>query len=170
VKHSLLILAVLAVIASPAAAQNTEIGAGFALQYSSWNGCCGKGLGIDFAQTVIKKDTWSGAVVADFSWLKFTEADYNEKDTTIVGGFRVKFLRHKRVSFFAQGTAGVMPWTDSEGDSAADLLIGGGGGLQVRLTDLIDARAQFDIWANKDLDWYWFDRFLFAIVFKLGKK
>ena len=160
----------LVLLASPAAAQNTEIAAGFGLQYSNWNGCCGKGLGIDFAQTVIKKGAWSGAVVADFSWLRYTEADYHETNTPIVGGFRVKLFRHSRLSLFAQGTAGVMPWTDSEGDSGTDLLVGGGGGVQIRLTDLIDARAQFDIWANKDLDWYWTDRFLFAIVFKLGAK
>ena len=165
--------ALLVLLAAPAAAQSSEVGAGFAILKQSWNECCAYGLGIDFARTIQTSPTRSIAIVGDFSYLKFTRDPFTETDMPIVGGVRFKFFRHKRISVFAQGTAGVLLWKDSDPDDETDFIVGGGGGVQVRLTDLLDVKAQVDIHADKLGDgggWYNISRFLFGAVIKFGPK
>lgn len=159
--------------AAPAAAQNSEVGAGFAILKQSWNECCAYGLGVDFAQSIRRSPTRSIAIVGDFSYLKFTRDPFSETDIPIVGGVRFRFLRDKRISVFAQATAGVLLWKDSDPDDETDFIVGGGGGVQVRLTDLLDVKAQVDIHADKLGDgggWYNISRFLFGAVIKFGPK
>ena len=161
----------LTLLARPAAAQESELGFGFALQNQTWNGCCGSGLTIDFARTLSSTETRSLAVLADFSWLRHTIGAFEEQNYPIVGGIRFKFLRNRRVSLFVQGTAGVMPWKDNDPESRTDIVFGGGGGIQVRLTGSLDARVQLDLMADNDSgDWYRYDRLLFAGVYKFGAK
>ena len=164
-------VALVALLAKPAAAQKGELGVGIASQNQSWNGCCGSGLTIDFARTFSSTETRSIAVLVDFSWLKFTIDAFEEHDYPIVGGVRFKFFRNRRVSLFVQGTAGVMPWTDNDPDDGTDVVAGGGGGIQTRLTDRFDAKVQVDLFADNDRgDWYRYGRLLFAGVYKLGAK
>jgi hypothetical protein len=163
----------LVLLAAPAAAQSFEVGAGFAMVKQSWNDCCAYGVGLDFAHAISASETRSISIVGDVSYLKFTSDPFEETDVPIVGGIRFKFLRNKRVSFFAQGTAGVMLWKDNDPDDGTDFIVGGGGGVQVRLTDLIDVKAQVDVHADKlggGGGWYNITRYLFGAVIKFGAK
>ena len=166
--------ALLALTAAPAAAQNSELGVGFVSQNSSWNGCCAFGFGVDFAQAIRSTDTMSIAIIGDVYRVRFSDGGspaFTENDASIVGGVRFKFLRDRRVAVFVQGTAGVLPWSDSDGDSGTDVLIGGGGGIQIRLTDMLDAKIQVDAWAdNDDGTWYSLSRWFFGATFKFGPK
>jgi hypothetical protein len=78
------------------------------------------------------------------------------------------------VSVFAQATAGVMPWKDNDPDDGTDFVVGGGGGVHVRLTDQLDVKAQVDIMADKlggeGGGWYSINRFLVGAVIKFGAK
>jgi hypothetical protein len=52
-------------------------------------------------------------------------------------------------------------------------IVGGGGGVQIRLTDLLDLKAQLDIWAAKDPDfdeWDQITRLLVGAVIKFGPR
>ena len=171
VMRTAMAVAVLTLLARPAAAQESELGFGFALQNQTWNGCCGSGLTIDFARTLSSTETRSLAVLVDFSWLKHTIVGFEEQDYPIVGGIRFKFLRNRRVSLFVQGTAGVMPWKDNDPDSRTDFIAGGGAGVQLRLTERFGAKVQLDLLAVNDSgDWYRYDRLLFAGVYRFGAK
>ena len=165
--------ALIALTAAPAAAQNTEIGGGFAIQY--WAGCCAYGFGADVAQTVYRSKHFSIAGVGDVGWTHFAG---EENDTTVVGGARFKFLAGKPVSFFAQGTTGRVYWSEVQGtgftaDSGHYFIVGGGGGIQYKLTDMIDLKGQVDIWGANNTDvesWDAIYRFTFGAVFKFGRK
>jgi len=164
-------VALLVLVAAPAAAQKAELGIGFALQNQSWNGCCGSGLTIDFARTVSSTETRSVAILVDFSWQTHTIEGFEEQDYPIVGGVRLKFLRNRRVSLFVQGAAGAMPWKDNDPDDGTDFVFGGGGGIQIRLSERLDAKVQGDLFADLDRgDWYRYGRVLFAGVYRFGAR
>lgn len=159
-------------VAAPASAQRMDLGVGFVNQNQSWNGCCARGFGIDFSYNITQTETNALAIVIDAQFVKFSDAfGFEETDKPIVGGLRVKFMRNKRVSAFVQGTAGVMPWSDNDGDSGTDLLVGGGGGVQVGITDRVAAKAQYDFWLDKFEDeWFRIHRFFIAAVFNFGPR
>ncbi len=165
--------ALLALTAAPAAAQSTEVGGGFAIQ--NWNGCCAYGFAADVAQAFYRSKNFSIAGVGDFGWTRFTG---EESDSTVVGGVRFKFLRDRPVSLFAQGTTGMVHWSEdaTAGFSAASgnyYIVGGGGGVQIRLNEMIDIKGQVDVWEanNSDIqDWDTIYRYTFGAVFKFGKK
>ena len=166
--------ALLALTAVPAAAQ-IEVGVGWARQ--CWNGCAANGLAIDFSAPIRSTDSTALSIVGDLGWTRFRSGgETEETDTTIVGGVRYKFLRNRRVNVFVQGTAGLVHWKEAEifgGFSGNQLLVGGGGGVQFVLTDMIDAKVQLDWWGTKDPDfedWDLINRIFVAVVFKLGER
>lgn len=175
-KVALIVMAgavLVALAAAPAVAQTTEVSGGYALM--DWDGCCGHGFGVDVAQAIKSSRMSSIAVVGDFSLARFSG---RETDLTYTGGVRFTFLKDKVVAVFAQGTAGLM---QSRVDAYSiypvttynDLLVGGGGGVRVRLTKPLDLKAQVDIWGDYygDLkEWHQVTRFLVAAVFKFGAK
>jgi hypothetical protein len=167
-------LALIGAMATPAAAQTSELGGGWIIQKwnSNWSDAA-QGFGIDFAQAIKRTEGTAISAVGDFGWARFTG---EEDDTSFVGGIRFRAFRNKPVSLFVQGTTGVMHWSEDAtfgNASGNNYLVGGGGGAQFRLTDMLDIKAQVDIWAAKDPDfddWDQITRFLVGAVVKFGKK
>src|SRR5512140_130953 len=100
--------ALIALAAAPAAAQTTEVSGAYAIQRwnSGWSDAA-QGFAADVAQAFYRNKSVAIAAVGDFGWTRFSGL---ETDTSYIGGVRFKFLRDKTVSFFAQGTAGVVHW------------------------------------------------------------
>lgn len=162
--------AILMLMAAPAAAQNMEVGGTFSCLKWHSGFCDGKGFAVDFGQVVHKAPTTALSIIGDLGWNRFPEI---EDDLSIVGGVRERFLRTSRISPYAQATAGAMLWspTSSLYPSGTDFLIGGGGGVQVRLNAMFDAKAEFNVWGSvNDGDWDTITRFTVGGVFKFGKK
>ena len=88
---------------------------------------------------------------------------------------RQRFYRTKRFSPFAQGTAGVMHWSSTFPlvETGNDPMVGGGGGVQIRLTDTFDVKAQYDVWrswSSRYEEWSWITRLYVGGVFKFGRR
>ncbi len=164
----------MALAAAPAAAQNMEIGGGFARQ--TWGGWTANGFGVDFARALSTTPTRSTAVIADFGLTRLP--DFGETDTTFVGGVRLKFLRDRKVAVFAQGTAGLVRWKLDAAEpflsaGATLFMAGGGGGVQIRMTRTIDLKAQVDVWTARDTalgQWQGVTRLLVGGVYTIGAK
>ena len=170
---SVVAAAALAGVPAPASAQRMDLGVGFVTQNQSWQldpSCCARGLGIDFSYNIIQTGSRAVAIVADTQFVKFSDGfGFEETDNLLLGGVRFKFLRDQRVSLFVQGTAGVMRWSDTEQDSGTDLIVGGGGGVQVRLTNRLDVKGQVDLWKDRfEGEWFNITRFFAAVVVRLG--
>ena len=162
--------AILMAVPAPAAAQKMELGAAFSCL--AWNSgfCDGKGFAVDFGQVVHKAPTTTLSIIGDLGWNRFPDI---EDDLSIVGGVRERFLRTARISPYAQATAGAMFWSPKSSfyASGTDFLIGGGGGVLVRLNDMFDAKAEFNVWGSLNSgDWDTITRFTAGGVFKFGGK
>jgi len=162
--------AVLVLMAAPAAAQKMELGATFSCL--DWNSgfCDYKGFAVDFGRVVHKAPTTALSIIGDLGWSRFPDF---EDDLSIVGGVRERFLRTARISPYAQVTAGAMRWnpTSAFDPPGTDFLIGGSGGVQIRLNDMVDAKAEFTFWRSvNDGDWNSITRFTAGGVFKFGGK
>lgn len=159
----------LALTVAPASAQ-TEVSGGFAL--ADWNGCCAYGFAADVSQPFYRNKRVAVSGVGDFGWTRFSG---EETDTSFVGGVRFKFMRDKAVSFFAQGTTGVVHWSEDafgpfQAMSGNDYVIGGGGGIQIRLTDTLDIKPfQIDWWVLPNDENDTIMRVTFGVAFKLGR-
>lgn len=158
--------------ASPASAQPNAISAGFSCQ--KWNSdfCQSKGFAVDFRHDIHTAPSTATSIVVDFGWNRFTD---EETDTSFVAGVRETFMRENRVSFFAQGTAGIMHWKESFpfDESGNDFLVGGGGGVIVNLTDMLGVVGQLDFWGAHDRDaddWDPVTRLTIKVVWKFGSK
>jgi hypothetical protein len=165
--------ALMTLTAAPAAAQTTEISGGYAIQKwnSGWSDAA-QGFAADLAQALHRSNSVATSVVVDFGWTRFSG---EETDTTFVGGVRFKFMRDKPVSLFVQGTTGLVHWSEDAngfvGMTGNDFMVGGGGGVQIRLNDKVDIKPfQIDWWVlpndNNDV----ITRMMFGVVFKLGPK
>ena len=155
-------VALVALTAAPAAAQRMELGGGVSFQ--EWNSdfAESKGFGIDFAHRIKTLGDHQISVIGDFARHRFSG---EETDTSVMAGARLKLWRARRVAVFVQGLVGVMMWSEDDGGSGNDRMIGGGGGVQITLTDRIDAKAQMDFFrANSDP----VKRLLFGVVVRLG--
>lgn len=164
--------AFVALTASTAQAQSAEIGGSFALQKwnSSW-GDSARGVAVDFAKTVRRSGNSAIAVVADVSRTRFSG---EETDTGFVGGVRFKFRTRETVSFFVQGTGGLVHWAEDDfgfgAFSGNDYVVGGGAGVQVKVNDRIDVKPiQFDLWLTPKYKGEYVARLAFGVVYKIGK-
>jgi hypothetical protein len=158
--------------AGPAAAQTRELAGGFSFQTWSpaWNNSFG--FAVDFAQALHTTPNTALSVVADLGVNFFPD---DETDTSITGGVRQRFYRTKRFSPFVQGTAGVMHWSSTFPlvETGNDPMVGGGGGVQIRITDTFDVKAQYDVWrswSSRYEEWSWITRLYVGGVFKFGRR
>jgi hypothetical protein len=163
-------VAILTVMAAPAAAQKMEAGGAFSCV--DWNSgfCDGQGFAVDFGLVVHKAPTTALSIIGDLGWSRVASF---EDDLSIVGGVRERFMRTARISPYAQVTTGAMRWKPTSAFDApgTDFMIGGGGGVQVRLNDMFDAKAEFNFWRSvNDGDWDTITRFTAGGVFKFGGK
>jgi hypothetical protein len=83
-------------------------------------------------------------------------------------------VRQNRVAVFVQGTLGGMHWSADATDeflgaSGNDFIVGGGGGVQIRINDTFDVKPQVDVWGANHGDGLMV-RFLLGGVVKFGKK
>ena len=154
--------------AAPAAAQSRELAGGVTFQkwLAGWDDS--KGFAIDFAQTLRTTPRTSFALVADLGVNFFAD---EETDIGITGGARFRFLPSHRFSPYAQATAGVMHWSETFPlpETGNDPLIGGGAGVQIRLTKRFDVKGQYDFWrswSSRFEEWSWITRIYVAGVIK----
>lgn len=156
-------LALAFVMAAPAGAQ--ELGGGVTVQ--NWNGNS-KGFGIDFTMPFKRGDGHTLGVVVDFARNRFTD---EETDVSFAGGVRMKFTRNSNFTPFAQFLVGVMRWDEDNGFDGSESLFGPGGGIQVRITDRVDVKGQFDVfWVSNLEDTDVVKRGWFGVVVKLGNR
>ena len=163
-------MTLLLVVAAPAAAQTNELGGGFACQEWLSGFCDAKGFSVDFARAVHTAPATAMSIFGDFGWTRFTGI---EDDMTFVGGVRERFFRTSRISPFAQASAGIVYWTpkDTFYTSGTDFIVGGGGGVQYRINDHFDAKAEINFWgAMGDDNWDLITRFSAGGVYKFGKR
>ena len=129
--------ALLVLSARPASAQ--MLSGGYALV--NWNGCCAHGFMIDFAQPIHKMGSHSLSAVGDFGWTRFSN---EESDTTYAGGVRVGFLNDTKCPVYGQVTFGAVHWSEDVGFSGNDFIIGVGGGVIIKVTNMIGFKPQVD--------------------------
>jgi hypothetical protein len=140
-------MALVAAMATPAAAQQNVIGAGYS--YQNWNGSSG-GFGVDFARAVREATDRTMSVVVDFGWHRFAG---EETDISFMGGGRMSFTKNAQVTPFVQFLVGVMHWSEDFFGSGNDVALGPGGGVLVPITDTIDVKGQIDILWVHDFNW-----------------
>jgi hypothetical protein len=164
-------IALLVVSATPARAQMWVSGM-FSVQEwnSNWDGS--KGFAADFGGVIHKTSKTAGALYADFGYNVFTD---EEKDTSIVGGFREFFMVHKYVSPYAHASVGNMHWAQTfpTTDSGNDLILGFGFGAQVNFTKSFGAKVQYDFWrvdTGGDPKWENIKRWTFGGTYMWGGK
>ena len=168
-------MGLLVLTAAPAKAQNMWVSGGYTAQQwgtgGNWNDS--QGYGLDFGYKIHKTSKTAGALYVDFSQNRFNKDIADETDTSIVGGFREIFFTDKRIQPFAHASIGSMHWAEMNPDfSANDLILGGGAGVQVNITKMLAAKAQWDFWKPRE-DGDWSDpiyRWFFAVVYMWGGK
>jgi hypothetical protein len=161
-------VALLLLAAAPAAAQSRELAGGVTFQkwLAGWDDS--KGFAIDFAQTLRTTPHTAFALVADLGVNFFPD---EETDIGITGGARLRFLPAHRVSPYAQATAGVMHWSETFPipETGNDPLLGGGAGVQLRLTARFGVKGEYDFWrswSSRFEQWSWITRVYIAGVIK----
>jgi hypothetical protein len=160
------------VLPPPAAAQTRELAGGVSFQkwLSGWDES--KGFAVDFAQTLRTTPHTAFSIVADLGVNFFPN---EETDTGLTGGARLRFLPAKRFSPFAQATAGVMHWSETFplAETGNDPMVGGGGGVQIRLTGSFGVKAQYDFWrswSSRFEEWSWITRLYVGGVYSFGRR
>jgi outer membrane protein with beta-barrel domain len=168
-------IALLVLTAAPAKAQNMWVSGGYTAQQwgsgGNWNDA--QGYGLDFGYKIHKTSKTAGAAFVDFSQNQWDKNIVDEKDTSIVGGFREIFFTNKMIQPFAHASIGDLHWMVNNPDfSGNDLILGGGAGVQVNFHKNVGAKAQWDFWKPRE-DGEWSDpiyRWTFAVVYMWGGK
>ena len=161
--------------AQPAAPDNPyELSFGFSRQKWNSDGLDSRGFGVDFGRMVHTRETTATLVYVDFARNVFANV---ERDMSIVGGIREKFLRDRRVFPFVHASAGLMRWKEDPdifgAESGTEAMVGGGGGVQINLHNVVDFKIQMDFWAVRNSTvnaWDPVTRLYFAAVFKFGSR
>jgi hypothetical protein len=120
---------------------------------------------VDVAGVIRNGEKTSIAIVGDWS---LVSTPYGDAYMAIGGGVRFKFLRTSRVSPLVQIIGGVLIYPDSAPVDSS-LVFGGGGGIQVKLSNAIDAKYQLDLVISTQSGTY-ISRHTFAVVFKFGDR
>lgn len=166
---SALVGAGLAVFAAPAAAQDdtrasVSVGAAF-LKWVNFTGFTTKGVAGDFVKPVGKMPEWG--IVGDVGFYKAA----NETDSSFLGGVRYG-KKAGRSRIFGQFLVGGVHWSEADGGSDTGFAFVPGGGIIVRVTDMVGIKGQVDYFvmhwntfADGNLFRYWF-----GVDIKLGKK
>ena len=138
----------------------------------SWNGCCANGIMVDFAYDIFTREDYAIGLLADFSRTKFSDDTETEIDRTYTGGARLLFFRGRRINGFAQGTAGVIDFTEEDSlasEKGTQPLVGAGIGFLFNLNEYLAVKLQGDFWRTKSGDtWEGVSRFVIAGVFRFG--
>jgi opacity protein-like surface antigen len=171
-------LALVFMPAAPAAAQGVTIrgllGAGLSfLHISDCSGeCTGTGFVVDFAQTITALNKVAIGGVGDFGFNHFDGAN----TFSVSGGVRFTGTANARVQPFGQVLLGLfhLSVSDCTGTgtecSSNDFTLAPGGGVDIRLTDKVNVRAQVDffiVMAEGETENA--QRFWFGISIPLGR-
>lgn len=165
----------LLILAAPSSAEaQHEVSAGWAHQYVEWHSLSRNAFnGVSFAYAYPLGGKLSRfSIVGDVAITRLTiDSEPFERDLTVTGGLRWKFLERGRLSLSAEGLAGMLIWRELPDPMivGSDFIASAGAGAHIRITRIIGARAQWHLWADHHRqDWWLMHRLTVSAVLTFG--